>query len=380
MQTKRSWSAAILLAAALGCGGGTGDRGDAGRSPTGPDGATSDAGSVAANPPFAPRDRANVLFSGHSLLDNPIPDWVEAIARAKGDALGWEQQIIIGSPLRVRTRGNDTSATGYPGYALGKNKRGENRNLLAELAAPSALDGGRYDTLLVTERHDPLNTVQWENSAGYLRHYHDRLLEHEPSARTYFYQCWPDIDKTAPAAWIAYQRTELTLWECIASKVNLSLDAAGKPARVRVIPGAVALAELVDRAYAGSVPGLGSGAAALDAIFTDDVHLAAPGAYLIAAVHYASVFGKSPVGAHASPSLSPDTAEAIEKIAWSVISTHVDGSTRSMEACRSAIADVVCPAYYAIRALSAPGAGCSAFAGSASPFVFPDPALPLPAP
>jgi hypothetical protein len=389
MHTRSTWAAALLMMASLGCGDGgsapspdAGSGGGGGDASAGADSGTGTPGTPSApGTPPAPRASASVLFSGHSLLDNPITDWVAAIAAAKGDTLGWEQQIVIGSPMRVRTRGNDSGAGSYPGYALGKNKNGQGRDMLSEIASPSALpSGARYDTLLITERHDPLNTLQWENSVGYLRHYHDRLAERSPDARTYFYQCWPDIDKGAPEAWISYQRTELTLWECIASKVNLSLASSGKPPNVRVIPGAVALAELVKSAYTGGVPGLGSGRAALDAIFTDDVHLGDAGAYLIAAVHYASIFGKSPVGAHATSELSADTADAVEKIAWSVVSSYADGSTRSMEACRKAVAEEVCPAYYAVRGQSVPGQGCSALAGSSSPLTFPDPALPLPAP
>jgi len=257
--------------------------------------------------------------------------------------------------------------------------------MLAELKNPTKLAAGeQYDSLLITERHNPLDTTQWENGVGYLRHYHDRLASALPSARTFFYQCWPDIDKADPSPWIAYQKTELFAWECIAAKVNLSLAAEQKAKAVHVIPGSVALAKLVEKALAGGVPGLsGSQGAVLDQIFADDVHLATAGQYLIAAALYGSLYGKSPVGAHAGEGLSADTADAIERIAWEVVSayaTDTSAATRTMEECRSRIASEVCPAYYAIRDLSVPGQGCGYWTSAQSPFTFPDPALPLPAP
>jgi hypothetical protein len=348
--------------------------------------ASTDSGAPpAAAPGLTARSAANVLFSGHSLLDNPIPDYVAAIAAAKGDSLGWEEQIINGSPIRVRTRGNDPGAVGYPGYASGKNRAGDHRDLLAELKAPTQLSPGqKYDTLLITERYNPLDTAQWEDSVGYLRHYHDRIVAASPSARTLFYQCWPDIDKDAPEAWIRYQQVELTVWECIGAKVRLSLAAEGKPQNLGVVPGAVALAQLVEKAVAGQVPGLeGTQRARLDQIFSDNVHLATAGQYLIAAVHYASIFGKSPVGAHAVPALSSATADAIERIAWESVQRYAasgTGPARSMEDCRTRIAAEVCASYYAVRGESVPAQGCDFWRSAQSPFNFPDAKLPLPAP
>ncbi len=331
--------------------------------------------------PFGPRARANVLFSGHSLLDNPVPDWVGDIASAKGDTLNWEQQNVVGSPLRVRTRGNGSS--GWSGYSLGKNRTGSNRDLLAELATPSTIPAGeRYDSLLVTERHDPLETVRWENTVGYLRHFHDRLAAHQSDARTYFYQVWPDIDKAAPAPWVTYQTTELLLWECIVGKVNLTLEADSRPKNVVVIPGSVALARLVTAALADEVPGVsGTQRQKLDAIFSDNVHLTPIGQYFIAAVHYASLFGKPPAGAAAADPVAAATAAFLEALAWTAVTDYADGDfagARPMSECRARIASEVCPAFYSIRNLQAQS--CTQWADANGPFRFPDPDLPLPAP
>src|SRR5687767_9818206 len=51
--------------------------------------------------PRDPRESAQIFFTGHSLIDNPLPDWVELIAKSKGNKIAWEQQNIPGAPLRL---------------------------------------------------------------------------------------------------------------------------------------------------------------------------------------------------------------------------------------------------------------------------------------
>src|SRR5262245_23560499 len=109
---------------------------------------------VAPNAPVSgAHSRVTAFFSGHSLLDNPMPDWVELIAQSRGDSLGWEEQIVLGSPIRVRTRGDDPDASSWPGFSLGKSKSGKGIDVLAELKSPTALSHGeKYERLLITER------------------------------------------------------------------------------------------------------------------------------------------------------------------------------------------------------------------------------------
>ncbi|HTU58833.1 MAG TPA: hypothetical protein VMF89_10375, partial [Polyangiales bacterium] len=164
---------------------------------------------------------ARVMLSGHSLTDNPIADFVEQLAMHHTRSYGWEQQIVIGSPLRYRTRGENSSSSGWSGYALGKNRDGNGKNILDELAEPTEIGASeRYDTLVVTERHDILASIRGEDTVPYLRHFHDRLRAEKSDARTLFYQSWPDIDGD-PRTWIDYQAKELVAWECVAAKVNL---------------------------------------------------------------------------------------------------------------------------------------------------------------
>jgi hypothetical protein len=297
--------------------------------------------------------RARIFFSGHSLLDNPLPDFVVEIARSQGQDIGWNQQNVSGSLLRTRTWGEGE----WAGYGQGKNRSGTGMDVLQELRSPSTLGPGeRYDTLLITERHDILWTLLHENTVGYLRHFHDRFIEGNPEGRTYFSHTWLDIDKARPAAWIAYEKSALAAWECAAARVNLALEAEGRSDRVVPLPGGAALVSLVEQVLAGRVRGLqGSQQERLDALFIDNVHLTPLGMYFMAAVHYAAVFRRSPVGAAGPAGVSPDTVEDLQTLAWrSLGSYYAQPRSRSMDECRQRLSQDVCPGFWAMTAASHP--------------------------
>src|ERR1700752_3843257 len=65
------------------------------------------------------KSSASFFISGHSLTDNPYADYLVHITKSLGVSSEYNQQIVIGSPLRVRTRGNDPNSKDFPGYQLG---------------------------------------------------------------------------------------------------------------------------------------------------------------------------------------------------------------------------------------------------------------------
>jgi hypothetical protein len=296
-----------------------------------------------------PGQHIRAFFSGHSLLDNPLPDWIESIAASRGDTLAWQEQIVLGSPIRVRTKGNDPNATGFTGYQLGKSKSGGKIDVLAELASPSELaPGERYDRLVITERTDFLGAIQWEDTIGYLRDFHDRLVQQNPRAGSLLYQVWPELDKRDPGPWVAYVQGELFVWECVAARVNHTLASDGRADRVGVIPAGIALAALVQRALSGGVPGVvGTPEQRIQAIFKDEVHLTPLGIYLIAAVHYAVLFGESPVGAAAPPNVNAGAVLVLQQIAWDTASGYRSRAAQppTLSECGTRVATELCPAY-----------------------------------
>ncbi|WP_261344368.1 hypothetical protein [Myxococcus xanthus] len=350
-----------------------------------PDAGSSDAGEPGTVPPVT---SARVFFSGHSLLDNPMPDHFDGIATSLGKDFNWNQQNVIGSPLRVRTWGNG----GWAGYRQGKNRVGSNMNVVQELLSPQTLGPGeRYDTLLITERHDLLGTIEWENTVGYLRHFHDRLIAGNPQAVTYFYHTWLDIDKANPARWIAYEKNARVAWECVSSKVNLTLQSDGRADRVVALPGSTALVDLVERVIANEVPGItGTTSQKLNVLFSDNVHLTSLGAYYMAAVHHASVFRESPEGATGPAGANAATVQTLQRIAWNFVSAYYAqpaAGERTMADCRTRIPRDVCPGFWELLGRSENVAGCQRYFGNAAPgaggnpFVWPDPNWqPLPPP
>lgn len=332
----------------------------------------------AGSPPGAPvataatNRRARVFFSGHSLLDNPLPDWVEAIAKSRGESMGWQEQIVLGSPIRVRTKGNDPDASGFSGYRLGKSKGGGKSDVLNELARPTQLaPGEKYERLVITERTDLLGAIQWEGTIPNLRHFHDRVVEQNPSAGSSLAEVWPEIDKQDANAWLAYVKGELFVWECVAARVNDALSADKRTDRVEVIPAGLALVELVQRALGGGVPGVaGTPRQRLDAIFADDVHLTPLGIYLLASLHYAALFGTSPVGAAGVPGVDPAAVPLLQQIAWDTLSGYRLRAARAptLAECTTRVASELCPAYHLFRGKPENVIRCKGWKAADGPF------------
>jgi len=205
---------------------------------------------------WAPRDHVRAFYSGHSLSDG-VPEVVEQIARSLGHRLDFETQSMGYSLLRQRTRGEVPSASDWPGYRAGSNRGGAGVNVAEELRQPRRLGSGdKYDALVVTERHDLPAIARKERTAFYLTDMAKHLLAGNPDAEVLFYHTWLNLDPDAPWSWINYERAVSPMWECIASRANLDLPARGNTPRIRVLPGAVALAELTAALWEGKVPGV----------------------------------------------------------------------------------------------------------------------------
>jgi hypothetical protein len=308
------------------------------------------------------RQRVRAFFSGHSLLDNPLPNWIEAMAQSRGDSLGWQQQIVLGSPIRIRTRGEEPSARDHSGYRLGRSRAGGPIDVLRELEQPVQLaPGEKYDRLVITERPDLLGAMQWEGTLEYLRDYHERVVQQNSEASTLLYQVWPEIDRKDPTAWIRYVEKELLVWECLAARVNEPLEAAGRRDRVRVVPAGLALGALVQRALDGDLPGVeGTVAQKIDAIFVDDLHLTPIGIYLMAAMHYGALFDRSPVGAGGAAPIPPALLPLLQGVAQDTLSAYRARASRAptFAECSTRIAQEVCPAYHRIRGHAARAERC----------------------
>jgi hypothetical protein len=333
---------------------------------------------------WGPHTRARVFLSGHSLTDDPLASNLGSIAAGEGQDYAYNEQIIIGSPMRARTRG----AGGWAGYHEGKNRDGSTGlYVVDELRSPATLGAGEvYDTLVITERHDILGTIQWEDTARWLRHYHDRLIEGNPSGHTFFYHSWLSMNKDDPSLWLDHETRASEVWECVTDKINLELEAEGRSERLHVMPTGSALVELVRRTLAGSIPGIsGSNRARMDVLFRDDVHLTATGMYFASLVAHASVFGTSAAGGWVPPGVDAGTASALQALAWDFVQNYFASShVHTMDECRTRTVQT-CTTFWQVLGTPSNISGCESYFGNASadgnPFRWPDPSLvPFPAP
>lgn len=299
------------------------------------------------------RNEARIFVSGHSLTAPPMQGDLVEIARSLHTPAWVNQQVLVGSTLRMRTRGGDGSGQDAPGpawsgYRQGANREGEGLDVLAELRAPRTIPG-RYDTLLVTERHDLGWALMTQDSVPALRHFHERLHEANPQAQTYFYEPWSDLtDAREPAEWIAYEREASPMWQCLASRVNVSLEAEGRAERIRTVPAGAALAELLARALRPEgLPGISrprpEDTVAL--LFSDRVHPTRLGSYFTALVSYAVIYRRSPEGAWAPPELSAEQAASLQAVAAGFVEAGQQ-PTPSLTACRAQWKQRFCTAFW----------------------------------
>lgn len=309
-----------------------------------------------------PRHRARFFVSGHSLTDDPYAADIADIARGLGgrQAADYNQQIAIGSPIRLRTGMPKSLA----GYSTGKNRPyGQNLDIRDELRTGASIQGDRYDTLVITENHNLLQNMEWENTVKQVRHFHEQLIAGNPRGRTFLHASWWDIDKRAPGAWLDTERAMAKAWECSAARINLSLAAENRPDRVRPLPTSLALAELVGRALDGQVPGVSASTpeATLDRIFQDSVHLTRLGTYYLALVTYAAVYERSPVGAPLAAGLSREQSDALQALAWAFTSAfYAAYRDPSMEDCNNRWMPPACERYWVTRKRPDYIAGCKA--------------------
>jgi len=328
-----------------------------------------------------------VFVSGHSLMDNPYADYLQIISEGKGVDYNWNQQIGIGSPIRIRTSGNnlpdpDPNNNDWSGYSKGKNRDTVDMNVITELANPTTLGPNEvYDTLIITERHDIIDTIIFEYTTSLLRHYHDRLLDGNPKGETFLYHSWWYMDFNDIQEWIDHETLAVKSWECVAEKVNLTLANDGLPRAVDNVPASWALVNLVEKILDDQVPGFtGTDTNKMDLLFNDNVHLNTEGIFFMSAVSYASLLKSSPEGISVPAEIDANTGQALLQIAWEVVSAYQNDFTApTMSECRNIHETQICSSYWNIHDDPSRIAFCQSWASNNSfaynPFNWPDPDL-----
>jgi hypothetical protein len=195
------------------------------------------------------------------------------------------------------------------------------------LPARAAVEEGDFDALVMTEMVELKDAIRYHDSAAYLARWGSAARSVRPDVRLYLYETWHNTDD--PAGWLERIDADFeTLW-----MEQLTLPAAldiGAP--VYVIPAGQAMAAFVRAVEAqggvGNVAGRDALMARTPEGAVDTIHLGDLGAYLVALVHYATLYQRSPVGlplallrADGTAAQAPDAqaGSLMQSIVWDVV-------------------------------------------------------------
>ncbi|RYH01218.1 hypothetical protein EU805_14540 [Salipiger sp. IMCC34102] len=252
----------------------------------------------------------DTLFIGHSLIAFDIPTIVQAFVAHAGGAGRTEAQITNGAPMLYNWQ-HSAQAQGVDARAV--------------------LPSGRFDAVVLTEAIPLANHLAYSDSVGTAAKFHALATGANAGAQVFLYETWHDLrsgtgvdvqwDEGDDVAWRARLDADRGLWQGIVDEVNAQ-RAPGSP-KMRVIPAGQAMGALADAIAADRVPGV----AAIDDLFDDSIHTNATGAYFVALVMVASIYGIDPVGLpHRVPLASynrhavpPETAAALQRVAADVL-------------------------------------------------------------
>ena len=275
-----------------------------------------------------------IFISGHSLTDQPFPDYLAEIAANTGVTLSWHMQSLPGSSILQRLNDRREFLV-----APRPSEDPESRSL-ADPDSSSTPGSEANDIMVITEQHRVLDSLIWQDSFKSLRAYHDRFVATSPTGKTYFFAPWISLsDRADPRDWVAYEEKALSVWRCMVSQINIDLATEGRDDRIRFIPTSWALARLVEHMTASAdvagFEGLAT-SAKMDAIFTDDVHLSRLGMYYVAAITYSAIHSED-VPRLAPPSLEPGQAMAVRDFAVAFMREYRESPPPSDEDCASGV-------------------------------------------
>lgn len=254
-------------------------------------------------------DKVKVLVSGHSLSSQPNLGHSDLIASSLGLDYSWLRQNVPGATINYRLN----------------NPEGQMQSTLNAIESAHNTSSP-FTHLEITERHDLLQTIQWEETVRNLKRFVDSMLSREPNTIPYFWHCWQDYTmRGSLSEWLTYERAATFVWESVTSRVNLSLEHEGKSYRIRNAPAQKAWVEFVNEAVNGSIPGItqGSPTATLNVLFADGVHpTLVVGDYFISCVHIAVMYRKSPVGAAYPSGVTAQQALSMQTFAWEIVEDY----------------------------------------------------------
>ena len=265
-----------------------------------------------------PSQPLRVYHLGHSLVGRDMP---AMLAQLAPNGHGYESQLGWGTTLKghwdpeVPIAGFETE-NAHPRYR----------------DARDALGIGNYDAFVMTEMVEIRDAIRYFDSGRYLASWAHLAREANPQVRIYLYETWHRLDD--PEGWL--YRLDLDLgryWDRRVLRPALAADPGLRP--IFIIPAGQVLARFVRRMEGqGGVEGIRS----REDLFgrnpdgsLDPIHLNDLGSYLVALVHFAVLYHRSPVGlpralrrADGSAAVAPSApaAEMMQATAWEVVTAQ----------------------------------------------------------
>ncbi len=269
-------------------------------------------------PVSPPQTALKVYYLGHSLIGPQIPAFTRQLAEAAGFAdARYHSQLGWGTSLMDHW----DPARPINGFA-------EMNDSPAHAPARDALESGVYDAFVFTEMVDLNDAIRWHESGRHAGLWAGLARANRPDIRVYMYETWhgTDID----GGWLLRIDTDLPeLWQGTILAQAMAMPDVGT---IHLIPAGQAMAAFTRALEAqGGLPGLTDrhGLFALrDDGTVDNIHLNDLGSYLVALVHFATLYHLDPRGlphelhrADGTPAdaPSPEVAALMQHVAWDVV-------------------------------------------------------------
>lgn len=322
-------------------------------------------------PPFlGGTDKHAVYWVGHSLMQETVTTETEGALNlfrfmgmfCESRSLQYEMfdHTLYGAPLSLQWRGRPHS------YQRTADEMQDHRSQFAVRAKA-------YDTFVLTEVVPVKNVFQLEYSAYYLQQYRDAIVAANPRARIYIYESWDYLHGgiaaivPRPHSWLTAMREQRDYWERLADTASLGravpprvsdqlkLLLRGAPKQTLPVGRAIYLIP-VGQAFIALRHALAKGATSFvkangEALHfyelfanpytnwpeagektpedklcllhpervPDDIHPSIIGIYLVALVHFATLYGQNPNGLVAPKEIGQNLAEKLQAIAWETV-------------------------------------------------------------
>ena len=267
-----------------------------------------------AGPLTAPQGALNVFHLGHSLVNRDMP---AMLAQLAPPGHSYDSQLGWGTTLQAHW--GDSTINGF---------EAENAHPRFRPAAEAAASGD-YDAIILTEMVEIRDSIRYFESPRYLALWAEKAIAARPDVRLFLYETWHPLDD--PEGWL--ERIDRDLDRYWLSRVlGPALKDLPETAQIRLIPAGQVLAAFVREVEARG--GVGNVRDRTDLFQRsaegelDPIHLNDLGNYLVALVHYATLYHADPVGlpaglnrADGAPAVAPDpdVARLMQEVTRSVV-------------------------------------------------------------